>query len=428
MKTENKVRFSIVRFLKNLFTKNILIKLLSLLFAMLIWGYVMSDQNPVRTKTVAEVPVNFEGESDLIARRLVVRGDRAETLKSITVRVDTELTKYADLDANDITASISLRNVSGPGTYTLPINVTATDGTVVSPLQEVTVEIDNLVSNNIPVEVSLLGTLPDGYWSDAPELASGYVKIEGASKDISSVAKAVCFIDLTARTETYNESAPVELQNSSGEAINASLLGALPSIPVKLTVLRMEELPINVDAAIIGRENLPVNYEIVGTSVSPSSTVTVIGFQKDIDGLRGIDIEPIDVSDQNESVEKEVKLLLPEGVTSLDGDTISVRVNIRQKLQTLSLTAIPITVEGLGNRLVSSLDIESTDITITGEIGIINKLTRDGVEIYADVAGLNTGTHEIDLRLKLPGNEEMLSEVSYVIADPAVNVTIRNKN
>jgi YbbR domain-containing protein len=425
MKTKTKVRFSIVRFLKNLFTKNILIKLLSLLFAMLIWGYVLSDQNPVRTKTVADVPVNFDGESDLIARRLVVRSDRAEALKSITVKVDTELTKYADLDANDITASISLRNVSGPGTYALPIYVTATDGTVVSPLQEVTVEIDNLVSKRIPVEVSLLGTLPDGYWSDTPELASGDVIIEGSSMDISSVVKAVCSIDLSARTETYNESATVELQNSSGEVVKATLLGELPSIPVKLTILRMEELPINVDAAITGRENLPVNYEIVGTSVSPSSTITIIGSKEDIDGLRGIDIEPIDVSDRSESVETEVKLLLPEGVTSLDGDTISVRVNIRQKLQTLSLPAIPIKVRGLGNRLASSLDIESTDITITGEIGIINGLSRNDVVIYADVTGLSAGTYPIALRLALP-NEKILSEVTYVIAAPDVNVTIRN--
>ncbi len=425
MKTKTKVRFSIVRFLKNLFTKNILIKLLSLLFAMLVWGYVLSDQNPVRTKTVTEVPVNFDGESDLIARRLVVRSDRAEALKRITVKVDTELTKYADLDANDITASISLRNVSGPGTYALPINVTATDGTVVSPLQEVTVEIDNLVSKRIPVEVSLLGALPNGYWSDAPELASGDVVIEGSSKDVSSVVKAVCSIDLTTRTETYNESVSVELQNSSGEIVNATLLGELPSIPVKLTILRMEELPINVDAAITGRQNLPVNYEIVGTSVSPSSTVTVIGSKEDIDGLRGIDIEPIDVSDQSESVETEVKLLLPEGVTSLDGDTISVRVNIRQKLQQLSLTAIPIKVQGLGKRLVFSLDIESTDITITGEIGIINGLSRDDVIIYADVTDLGAGTYEIALRLELP-NEETLSKVTYVISDPVVIVTIRN--
>ncbi|HMM32205.1 MAG TPA: hypothetical protein PKB13_10560, partial [Clostridia bacterium] len=107
MNTKNKIRFSVLKFLKNLFTKNILIKFLSLLFAMLVWGYVMMDQNPMRIKTVENVAVNFDAEGDLIARKLVVRSDRNQALKSITVKVNTELTKYADLDASDITASIS---------------------------------------------------------------------------------------------------------------------------------------------------------------------------------------------------------------------------------------------------------------------------------------------------------------------------------
>ncbi|MCE5236470.1 MAG: CdaR family protein [Clostridiaceae bacterium] len=429
MKIENKVRFSIVRFLKELFTKNILIKLLSLVFAMLIWGYVMTDQNPVRTKTVTDVPVNFEGESDLIARRLVVRSDRAEALKNITVKVDTELTKYADFSANNITASISLRNVSGPGTYTLPISVTAVDGSVVGEQQEVTIEIDNLVTKQrIPVEVSLLGELPPGYWSGSPEMASGFVEITGASKDISSVVKAVCSIDLTDRRETYNESTAVELQNSAGEKVTAPLLGELPSIPIKLSILRMAELPVNVDAAITGRDELPVNYEIVSYSVSPSSNITVVGEASVIDALTGIGIEPIDVSNRKESVEEEVALLLPEGVTSLDGDTISVRVNIRQKLQTLPLTAVPIVVRGTNNKLTYTLDTPSTDVTITGQVGFISDLSRDDVVIYADVTGLTAGTYEIELRLDFPKKESMLNEVTYTLSDAKASVTVRNKD
>lgn len=423
---KNKVAVSVLQFLKNLFTKNILLKLLSLLFAMIIWGYVMTDQNPVRTKTVAEVPVNFEGESDLIARRLVVRSDRSEALKNITVRVDTELTKYADLDANDVTASISLRNVNGPGIYTLPINVTSADGNVLGPVQEVTIEIDNLDSTSIPLEIKLFGELPAGYWNDDPLPASNYVKIEGAAKDIASVAKAVCTIDVTDRKRTYNESTAVELQNSAGEAVNVTLLGQIPSVPVKLTILRMAELPINLDAAILGADELPVNYEIVTTSISPSSMVTVIGEADLIDSLSGIDIETIDVSGQKESVEETVALLLPEGVTSLNGDTVDVRINIRQSLKTLSFAAIPVEVRGLGSKLAASVNIESTDIEIEGRIGLMNELSRDDVVLYADVKGMNAGTYQIELRLELP-KEEMLSEVTYTIRDLIVAVTLRNK-
>ena len=426
MNTKNKIRFSVLKFLKNLFTKNILIKFLSLLFAMLVWGYVMMDQNPMRIKTVENVAVNFDGEGDLIARKLVVRSDRNQALKSITVKVNTELTKYADLDASDITASISLRGVSGPGIYTIMIDATTPDGTVVnvSP-SEVTIEIDNLAKKRIPVEVSLNGELPDGYWNGEAETTNSYVDIEGALKDISSIVKAVCPIDLTGRTESYNESASVELQNAAGEAVNVTLLGEVPAIPIKLSILRMAQLPVNVDAAITGKENLPVNYEIVGYSVSPSSNITVIGEKETIEALTGVDIEPIDVSNEKESVEQEVQLLLPEGVTSLNGNTIQVRVNIRQKMQTLSFSAVPVEVQGLGKKLAATLNLSSTNVTITGQVSLMSALSRDDVVVYADVTGLSAGTYQVELRLGLP-KESMLSEVTYTIAAGYAEVIIRN--
>ena len=426
MNTKNKIRFSVLKFLKNLFTKNILIKFLSLLFAMLVWGYVMMDQNPMRIKTVENVAVNFDAEGDLIARKLVVRSDRNQALKSITVKVNTELTKYADLDASDITASISLRGVSGPGIYTILIDATTPDGTVVSVSpSEVTIEIDNLAKKRIPVEVSLNGELPDGYWNGEAETTNSYVDIEGALKDISSIVKAVCPIDLTGRTESYNESTSVELQNAEGEAVNVTLLGEVPAIPIKLSILRMAQLPVNVDAAITGRENLPVNYEIVGYSVSPSSNITVIGEKETIEALAGVDIEPIDVSNEKESVEQEVQLLLPEGVTSLNGNTIQVRVNIRQKMQTLSFSAVPVEIQGLGKKLAATLNLSSTNVTITGQVSLMSALSRDDVVVYADVTGLSAGTYQVELRLGLP-KESMLSEVTYTIAAPYAEVIIRN--
>lgn len=426
MITKSKIRFSVLQFFKNLFTKNILIKFLSLLFAMLVWGYVMMDQNPMRVKTVENVAVNFDAEGDLIARKLVVRSDRNKALKSITVKVNTELTKYADLDASDITASISLRGVSGPGIYTIMIDATTSDGTVVSVSpSEVTIEIDNLFTKRIPVEVSLSGELPDGYWNSEPETTNNYVDIEGALKDISSIVKAVCPVDLSGRTESYNESTSVELQNAAGEAVYVTLLGEVPAIPVKLSILRMAQLPVNVDAAITGRESLPVNYEIVGYSVSPSSNITVIGEKETIEALTGVDIEPIDVSNEKESVEKEVQLLLPEGVTSLNGDTIQVRVNIRQKMQTLLFSAIPVEIQGLGRKLAATIDLSSTNVTITGQVSLISALSRDDVVVYADVTGLSAGTYQVELRLALP-KESMLSEVTYTIADAYAEVNIRN--
>ena len=55
--------------LKSFFTKNIAIKVISLMFAILLWGYVLMTQNPPRVKTVTDVTVSIEGEADLTTRK-----------------------------------------------------------------------------------------------------------------------------------------------------------------------------------------------------------------------------------------------------------------------------------------------------------------------------------------------------------------------
>ena len=116
---------------------------------------------------------------------------------------------------------------------------------------------------------------------------------------------------------------------------------------------------------------------------------------------------------------------MPEGVTSLNGNTIQVRVNIRQKMQTLSFSAVPVEVQGLGKKLAATLNLSSTNVTITGQVSLMSALSRDDVVVYADVTGLSAGTYQVELRLGLP-NESMLSEVTYTIAAPYAEVIIRN--
>ena len=82
--TKNDIGTIILNWLKGFFTKNLALKIVSLLFAMLIWGYVMVEVNPKRVKTITDVPISFSGESSLHDRGLAVRGDRDDILRNVT--------------------------------------------------------------------------------------------------------------------------------------------------------------------------------------------------------------------------------------------------------------------------------------------------------------------------------------------------------
>ena len=55
------LRKRILTAIKNFFITNLAVKIVALLFAVLLWGYVLTDQNPYRTKTITNVNTSFEG-------------------------------------------------------------------------------------------------------------------------------------------------------------------------------------------------------------------------------------------------------------------------------------------------------------------------------------------------------------------------------
>ena len=106
---------------KRFFTRNLTVKIIAFLFALILWGYVLTDLNPYRVKSLPNVSTSFDGEAELMAQGLCVRGNREELLKAVSVAVRTRITNYADLSENSVTATVSLKNISQPQEYELPI-------------------------------------------------------------------------------------------------------------------------------------------------------------------------------------------------------------------------------------------------------------------------------------------------------------------
>ena len=422
---KNDIGAIILNWLKGFFTKNLALKIVSLLFAMLIWGYVMVEVNPKRVKTITDVPISFSGESSLHDRGLAVRGDRDDILRNVTVRVKVQLTDYTGLDASDISASVSLRPVNKADTYKLKIDATSSLGTVenVSP-SEISIEVDELATMLVPIDVEYSGELPDGYWKSEPTLASQSIKVSGPRDDVSTISKAICTIDLEDRTTSYNEAILLKYVDKNGDEIDTALfLDTLPSVVVKMDVMRIVELPINAADAVFGADALPANYEIYDVVATPP-TVRVVGSENALSGLTGIKIENIDVSGSTSSVQQNVVITAPEGTTLLDDPNITVYVGIREKQDSAQFKGVPIETKGLGKKLTAELSATECEVNITGRTSLMKLLQRKDVSVYVDLTGLTAGTYKITPMVSL-ASKEMQTDLQWTVSLPEVTVTIK---
>lgn len=419
-------------FFKNFFLKNVSIKIISLVFATVLWGVVLTVQNPNRIKVIENIPVSFEGTSDLNNRNLVVRGKPLEELGGITVRVSTPITNYMNLNADQISAYVNLNRVTSPGIWELQVNADITgrpaDTNVESSNPEkIKVEIDTLMTKNVPVEARYPGSLPEGYWAANAELSRSSVDIRGPKTDVDRVTKAVCNIQLTDRRQSYNDAVAVVLLDENGNEMDSSfVLGNLPSVTVKMPVYPKKTVPVDVIGSLLGADNLPANYELVAAAATPA-TIDIAGDQALLDSITSLKIPGLDVAGKRESIHQKSAIVVPENLLILGSTTeVEVFVDIREKTSKKDFEAVPIEARGLGRGLKATLSKDTTDISVEGRISLVDLLDRDDVEAYVDLTDLKEGTYDLYVSVYLK-NDETTLELTSVSSVALIHVDITKK-
>ncbi len=420
-------KYALLAWLKNFFTKNLALKIIALLFAVLLWGYVLTDQKPVRTKIISDVTTSFDGEAELIAQGFCVRGNREEILQDVSVTVRAQITNYAYINASSISATISLRNISEARVYELPIEATVSSslGVVqsVSP-STVSVEIDTLVTKTIPVTTSFTGTLPDGYWADMDALTdTSNLDITGPKTDISTITRAECVVDLTDRTSTIYSTFDVTFYDKNDEVVSSDVIvGMLPTSTVRLPIYPLKDVPVDVDSSLVGTDDLAANHEIVSAVATPS-VVRIVGDQSALDAVTSIQLEPIAVNGMSTTTTVESDLIVPDGVRVLDDDPVSVLIEVREIDDSQTFEQLEIQVYGAQARTSVSLSVSTVDLTVEGRYSLVSLLKRSDITVQVDVTGLTPGVYDLPLNT-IVRDEDSTVELTTTLSVTQVTVTI----
>ncbi len=412
MERKNKVFAIFLRGIKNFFTKNIMIKVVSLIFAMILWGYVLTNVNPSRTKIISDVPVVTTGVSDFNARNLVVRGDLSSILGSVDVRLTTDITHYFDVTNENISATVNLGTVTEAGVVSLPVVAESSIGNVVSTDPSyINVEIDVLDTKRIPIDVVYQGELPEGFWHSAPVLGREDIEISGPKTDVQNVVKAICIIPLADQTESYNQTFDLQLLDNEDNVISSDLFknSITHSVTVKMDILPTKTVSISLDGAVMGESMIPDTFEITNTTIEPSS-VTIAAPQDVLDNINELYLESIDVSGRTKSFSEFVQIKLPTGVTSVNGiNVVTFNIDIHEKNTMLDLTEIPdgqVKIKNKIDRLsytlfTSTLENAGIKASIEAPLSLAAAIEKGEIDInlYVDVEDFDSAISRTTVEL-----------------------------
>ena len=412
---------------KSFFTKNFALKVIAFVFAMLLWGYVLTDQKPVREKDVGSVSTSFDGEAELIAQGFCIRGDRSEILPDVSVKVRTQITNYAYVTPSTVLASVSLRNISEAREYDLPIQASVTSSLgVVQSITPATVhvEIDALVTKTIPITTTFTGELPDGYWADMDALSTtSRIDITGPKTDISTITHGECVVDLSGKTSTIYSTFDVTFYDKNNKVVSSDIIiGTLPTSTVRLPIYPMKHVPIDVESSLVGADNLAANHESIKAVATPAA-VRLVGEQAARDKIEPVSLEPIGINGLDTTMTVSGQLIVPEGVRLLDSETVSILLEVREMVILQTFEQLEIQVHGKQGRANVTLSIPAADLTVEGRYSLVSMLSRSDVQLFVDVTGLTPGVYKLPVSV-LVRDADATIELTTTISITDVTVTI----
>ena len=393
-----------LQFIWGLFKNNRVLKIMAVLFAVVLWSYVLAGTDPLREKVLSNVPVDIQFEQ--LANGLAVSQSLSDQLKVANVRVDVKQSYAKQLTNASVSLKVDLSQISRPGEYELPISYTGNNANCqilgVSPVK-VKLVIDYKVTTPIPVDLQVTGTVADGYWVSEPTaLPANTVEISGAAVDVDKASSAVCNIDVSGLKEWNTKSMEVTILDSDGNPLDPDLFGgSLPSVIVDMSILPKKTVPVDAAGSITGQDSIASGYEITGIECNPA-TVEIVGAAEDLAKVSSIALVPYPVSNASGDVEVPLDFAPPEGVTVLAEGKAQVTVTIREKTSTETYKSVGIEIRNLGGGLNAKLELAEVDVTVLAGISKMSRLRASDVVPYVDLNGLGIGTHTVDIKFEIP--------------------------
>ncbi len=291
--------------LQNLFRKNLPVKILALIASIIMWGYVMNEENPSVNGRYT-VPVEIINAPEGYDVNMGVR--------EVTLKVRAPRSLMAAAHESDFKAVIDLSGDT-EGEYDEKIRTVIPQGFELLGMSDDTVHVtmEALIAHGVPVDIVVNGKAAQGMELGEIKPAQQYVNVYGPRHLVDSIVKASGKIKLADNNSDFTMRVKLTAVTADGENINnlAVLPGEL-DVTVQLVPGEGKKI-VPVKPAVTGI--LPGGYVLGEVTVQPNQ-VELAGANKTLADIKNVETIPLSLHGVTSTLDKDVELSLPEGIAS----------------------------------------------------------------------------------------------------------------
>lgn len=423
--------------MKKLLTRNLGLKLASLLLAFVLWFLVAQIYDPKDTVTFNNIQVRLINTELLDEEGKVYEVLDNSNLVRVTVTGPQSIVK-SELRRSDIVAEADMSKLTDINTIAITYyceNISNDSVEIKGNHDSVRLNVEDKTSKWIKLESNTIGNVASGYMIGNVSLDQTNIEVTGPKSAISQVDHAGVDINVTDSTSSLSANVDIKLYDADDNELTLeSVKKNVDSAHMTVEVLAMKEVPVEIEYMGVPEDG----YMATGEVESSVPTVRIAGTASTLAGISAITVpeDRMNITGQTDNLVDIINLkeYLPANVRladkSFDGKitaTVYIEPIVSKDLtvaaENISVTGVPdgmeaeitstaeeynITVSGL-SRDVSIL----RDSSVTGILNLTQWMEDNGVE------ELTPGTYTIPVTFNLAED---------ITVAPDINIHIRLKN
>lgn len=423
--------------MKKLLTRNLGLKLASLLLAFVLWFLVAQIYDPKDTVTFNNIQVCLINTELLDEEGKVYEVLDNSNLVRVTVTGPQSIVK-SELRRSDIVAEADMSKLTDINTIAITYyceNISNDSVEIKGNHDSVRLNVEDKTSKWIKLESNTIGDVASGYMIGNVTLDQTNIEVTGPKSAISQVDHAGVDINVTDSTTSLSANVDIKLYDADdNELVLESVKKNVDSAYMTVEVLATKEVPVEIEYMGVPEDG----YMATGEVESSVPTVRIAGTVSTLVGISAITVpeDRMNITGQSDNLVDIINLkeYLPANVRladkSFDGKitaTVYIEPIVSKDLtvaaENISVTGVPdgmeaeitstaeeynITVSGL-SRDVSILH----DSSVTGILNLTQWMEDNGVE------ELTPGTYTIPVTFNLAED---------ITVTPDINIHIRLKN
>lgn len=423
--------------MKKALTRNLGLKLASLVLAFVLWFLVAQIYDPKDTVTFNNIQVRLINTELLDEEGKVYEVLDNSNLVRVTVTGPQSIVK-SELRRSDIVAEADMSKLTDINTIAITYyceNVSNDSVEIKGNHDSVRLNVEDKTSKWIKLESNTIGEVASGYMIGNVTLDQTNIEVTGPKSAISQVDHAGVDINVTDSTSSLSANVDIKLYDADGNELTLeSVKKNVNSAHMTVEVLATKEVPVEIEYMGVPEDG----YMATGEVESSVPTVRIAGTASSLVGISAITVpeERMNITGQSGDLVDIINLkeYLPSNVRlankSFDGK-ITATVYIEPiDTKDLTIPADNISITGVPDGMEAEVTSTAEEYNIT-----VSGLTRD-VSILRDssvtgVLDLNQWMEDNGLEELTPGNYTIpvtfnLSE--DITVDTDVNIHIRLKN